>query len=131
MEAFGIAVHIRDSKLKTAEFTKQLKDSIQSSIFIAKEGIELLKENYDFELPLRSLGVRAVRLFPYAEKGQLSLFDDGRHLKRDILENTQDKINEKYGTTSVVRASSLVFKDGTTSFNEQSPTTLGHGRLSR
>lgn len=131
MEAFGIAVHIRDTKLKTAEFTRQLKDSIQSSIFIAEEGMKLLKENYDFELPLRSLGVRAVRLFPYAEKGQLSLFDDGRHLKRDILENAQDKINEKYGMASVVRASSLVFKDGETAFKEQSPTTLGCGRLSR
>lgn len=128
MEAHSIAVHIRDNQLKVKEFMTGLDMPIQSAKLLADEGIKLLKKNYGFERPLRSVGIRAINLRDYSPEFQLSFFDDRMKLiKQGIIERSVDKIRDKYGDTAVVRASLLNdFK----AFREQSPSTLGHARLS-
>lgn len=128
MEAHSIAVHIRDNKLQTREFMTGLTYPLQSAKHLADEGIKLLKKNYWFENPLRSVGIRAINLRTYSPEFQLSFFSDRtRLIKQDILEQSVDKIRGRYGDESVVRASLLNdFK----AFKEQSPSTLGHARLS-
>lgn len=128
MEAHSIAVHIRDNRLQTREFMSGLEYPLQSSKMLADEGIKLLKHNYGFEYPLRSVGIRAINLRDYSPQFQLSFFEDRMKLvKEDIIERSMDKIRDRYGDTAVVRASLLNdFK----AFREQSPSTLGHARLS-
>lgn len=128
MEAHSIAVHIRDNRLQTREFMSALSFPLQSSKILADEGIKLLKRNYGFEYPLRSVGIRAINLKDYSPQFQLSFFEDRmRIVKQDMLERSMDKIRDRYGDSAVVRASLLNdFK----AFREQSPTTLGHARLS-
>ena len=128
MEAHSIAVHIRDNRLQTHEFMSGLEYPLQCSKMLADEGIKLLKHNYGFEYPLRSVGIRAINLRDYSPQFQLSFFEDRMKLvKEDIIERSMDKIRDRYGDTAVVRASLLNdFK----AFREQSPSTLGHARLS-
>ena len=128
MEAHSIAVHIRDNRLQVKEFMSALDFPLQSSKMLSDEGIKLLKRNYDFSYPLRSVGIRAINLKDYSPQFQLSFFEDRMKIvKQDMIERSMDKIRERYGDTAVVRASLLNdFK----AFREQSPSTLGHTRLS-
>lgn len=128
MEAHSIAVHIRDSKLQVKEFMSALPFPLQSAKPLADEGICLLKKNYDFALPLRSVGIRAIKLDDYSPEYQLSLFEDRtKFIKQDVLERSVEKIRDKYGSKAVVRASLMNDFKG---FKEQSPNTLGRSRLS-
>lgn len=128
MEAHSVAVHIRDNRLQVKEFMTGVDVPIQTAKRLADEGIKLLKSNYGFEYPLRSVGVRAINLRDYSPEYQLSFFDDRtRIIKQELIERSMDGIRDKYGDSAVVRASLLNdFK----AFREQSPSTLGHPRLS-
>ncbi len=128
LQAHSIAVHIRDNRLQVKEFMTGLPEPLQSSKTLADEGIKLLRKNYGFEYPLRSVGIRAINLKDYSPKLQLSLFEDNmKIIKRDMLEQSVDRVRERFGDSSVVRASLL---NDFEAFREQSPSTLGHARLS-
>lgn len=128
LQAEGLAVHIRTDKLEVREFMMSLKMPLSAASVLAKEGIGLLKQNYDFERPLRSVGIRAIRLVDAGSCCQLSFFEDEMQIiKQDILETCVDKIRDRFGQTAIVRASLLNdFK----AFKDQAPTTLGRSRLS-
>ncbi len=128
MEAHSVAVHIRDNRLQVREFMTGANMPIQTAKALADEGIKLLKHNYSFEYPLRSVGIRAINLRDYSPQFQLSFFDDRMKLiKQEIIERSVDKIRDRYGDAAVVRASLLNdFK----AFRDQSPSTLGRTRLS-
>ena len=127
LEAHSIAVHIRDNSLQVREFMTGVDVPVQSAKILADEGIKLLKRNYWFDKPLRSVGIRAIKLKDCAENVQLSFFDDKmKIIKQDMLERSVDSLRERFGETAVVRASLMNdFK----AFREQSPATLGHPRL--
>lgn len=128
MQALGIQVHIRTDKLEVKEFMTSLSLPLSSSSYLAREGIKLLKQNYAFERPLRSVGIRAIRLQESGNSCQLSFFDDEMQIiKQDILETCVDQIRERFGQTAIVRASLL---NEFSAFRDQSPTTLGRSRLS-
>lgn len=125
MEAHGICLHIRHSDLTVKEFMAVSSDPVQSSKYLAIEGMRLLRKNWDGE-PLRSIGIRAIKLQPYAPECQLSFFDEREKIiKEDILERSVDKIRDRYGSKAVVRAALMNDFKG---FKDQSPTTLGHFR---
>ncbi len=128
MEAHSVAVHIRDNRLQVKEFMTGVDIPIQTAKRLADEGIKLLQNNYGFEYPLRSVGIRAINLRDYSPEYQLSFFDDRmKVIKQELIERSMDNIRDKYGDSAVVRASLLNdFK----AFREQSPSTLGHARLS-
>ncbi len=128
MQAHSIAVHIRDSRLAVKEFMTGLTSPLQSAKALADEGIRLLKANYGFEYSLRSVGIRAINLRDYSPRLQLSFFEDNMKLiKQDTLERSVDLLRERFGNGAVVRASLM---NDFTAFREQSPSTLGHPRLS-
>lgn len=129
LQGFALQVGIRDRNLETHSFLTTLDTSVQSADMIAKKATEVLKQNYDFDVPLRSIGVRVQKLEPYEPQFQLSLFEDRMSiLKHDTLERSVDKIREKHGGGSVVRASLM---DDFKAFREQSPSTLGRIRLKK
>ncbi len=128
MQANGLQVHIRTDNLEVKEYMTVLPTPLQSSTYLSREGIKLLKQNYGFERPLRSVGIRAIRLEDCGAACQLSFFDDEmRIIKQDMLETCVDKIRERFGDTAIVRASLL---NDFSAFRDQSPTTLGRSRLS-
>ncbi|WP_088105601.1 DNA polymerase IV [Halalkalibacter urbisdiaboli] len=77
--------------------------NISLDIFHAVEGLFLQFWN---QQPVRRLAVSITKLSPDNEL-QLSLFETDKEKKFD-LGYVMDEINNKYGTTSIVRASSLV-----------------------
>lgn len=128
LQAHSIQVHIRDHSLQTTEFMTGLNYPLQTSSKLADEGIKLLRKNFNFESPLRSVGIRAINLSDCSYECQLSFFNDSmKIIKQNDLERSVDKIREKYGDGAIVRASLL---NDFTAFKEQSPSTLGRTRLS-
>ena len=101
----GVQVHIRDNEL--ASFERQLK--LESPTCLAstlhEAAMRLLRENWDWHKPLRSIGVRATDLLPAATPVQCSIFEDSeRQEKRERLERSVDDLRRRFGHYCVGRA---------------------------
>ena len=74
------------------------------SSVIARESLSLFRRSYDWRLPLRSLGVRAIRLMPITTPRQLCFYEDDVKLRRlEALELSIDSLRRRYGYRSVMR----------------------------
>jgi DNA polymerase-4 len=119
-----IAVKIRYSDFNT--YTKQLKIPYTSADHILIPQIqELFKKLYNRRLLVRLIGIR----FSHLAGGnyQINLFDDNEEVLH--LYNAMDKIRNRYGDRSVLRAASLGAKTIgriTNPFNGEPPVVLAH-----
>jgi DNA polymerase-4 len=119
-----ISIGLRNKKLEG--FTRQRKIGTPTNISgeIMETVLQLVKENYDFTIPLRSIGIAVSMLTPDASPTQLNLFVDEKtrdaQMKLDI---TVDKIRTRFGFTSVKRCCSLLDKD-LTDFNPKDDHTI-------
>ena len=101
----GVQVHIRDNEL--ASFERQLKlESLTCLASVLHEAaMRLLRENWDWHKPLRSIGVRATDLLPASTPVQCSIFEDSeRQEKRERLERSVDDLRRRFGHYCVGRA---------------------------
>ena len=108
MYACGIQVHTRDTALKTKEFSHALDAPVNSAILIAKHGMELFDKSYNWRLPLRSVGVRAINLKGEGAAVQDDLF--GAREQEEKIEKIEDSIytlRGRFGKTSVKRGRTL------------------------
>ena len=101
----GVQVRIRDNEL--ASFERQLK--LESPTCLAsvlhEAAMRLLRENWDWHKPLRSIGVRATDLLPASTPVQCSIFEDSeRQEKRERLERSVDDLRRRFGHYCVGRA---------------------------
>ena len=101
----GVQVHIRDNEL--ASFERQLK--LESPTCLAsvlhEAAMRLLRENWDWHKPLRSIGVRATDLLSASTPVQCSIFEDSeRQEKRERLEHSVDDLRRRFGHYCVGRA---------------------------
>ena len=101
----GVQVHIRDNEL--ASFERQLK--LESPTCLAstlhEAAMRLMRENWDWHKPLRSIGVRATDLLPASTPVQCSIFEDSeRQEKRERLERSVDDLRRRFGHYCVGRA---------------------------
>lgn len=70
--------------------------------------MRLLRENYAWQRPLRSIGVRGAELFPASGPEQLSFFGDEARRERCLrLEKTMDEVRRRYGYAALSRAAAL------------------------
>ncbi len=102
--AFTIAIGVRDVELKG--FTRQIKmdEATQLSDTIAEAALDLFAKHVDFELPLRSIGIKASDLIVERNLEQINLFEDPfLKQKKMNLEVTIEKIRERYGFQAVQR----------------------------
>jgi DNA polymerase-4 len=119
-----IAVKIRYSDFNT--YTKQLKIPYTSADHILIPQIqELFKKLYSRRLLVRLIGIR----FSHLAGGnyQINLFDDNEEVLH--LYNAMDKIRNRYGDRSVLRAASLGAKTigrMVNPFNGEPPVVLAH-----
>lgn len=106
--AGGVQVHIRDSNLTTREPTRALKTPTDSALLIAEQAMDIFSENYYWEIPLRSIGVRAVNLKKDQGAEQTDIFSNARlNEKREIIEDSIHSIREKYGRDSLKRGTTV------------------------
>ena len=124
MKAYVISIGLRDNKL--AWFTRQRK--IFEATNIADEilavAMSLLKENYNFKMPLRSVSISASKLINDSQVVQLSLLnDEEKRQNNKQLDLTIDKIRDKFGFEKVKRLSMLLDND-LTNFNPKADHTI-------
>lgn len=93
-----VVLSIRDSNLITFERQTKLARPSCISIELRNAAFKLLRENYDWNRPIRSLGIRTSTLSPINAPMQLSLFsDEMARDKRLTIETTIDAIRKKHG----------------------------------
>lgn len=104
--ATGVQVHIRTASLVVKEFSRTYPDSTNGAYTLAARGIELLKENYSFSEPLRSVGIRAIGLKGYETALQQDIFGDFKKKEtEEKIENSIYELRKKFGNSSISRAS--------------------------
>ena len=104
MYAGGIQVHTRTTDLSVREFSRALENPTDISIKIAEAGMKLFKENYYWELPLRSVGIRAINLKDECVAVQQDLFGDVENERRqEKIEDSIHSIRQKYGDDVIKR----------------------------
>jgi DNA polymerase-4 len=116
MREIGVMAKTVQISLRTADlvwFERQA--ALEKPSMIAAEltetAMKLLRRNYDWRRPLRSVGIRGTNLVPYAEAAQVSLFpDEERRRRAEHLEYAVDSIRRRFGYGSLGRL--LLQSDG-------------------
>lgn len=105
-----VEISVRDNELMS--FTRQHKINNATNITeeIAKEGYRIFKENYKWNKPIRSLGIRGSDLVNVNYCEQLDFFTDADFRERlQIVDNAVDDIRRRFGYFAVQRG--LMYQD--------------------
>lgn len=96
-----VTVYLRDTTLTT--ITRQCKiHSTHISSEILSAALKLIKNNYNFEKPLRSIGISLSDFKPDYEPEQLSILRDEKSRKRqDSLDQSVDILKKRFGSFCV------------------------------
>ncbi len=106
--AGGVQVHMRDANLTTREPCRALRTPTDIAPIIAEVAMDIFKENYFWEIPLRSIGVRAINLKKDSGAEQTDMFSDAEiSAKKEKIEDSIHSIREKYGKNSLKRARTI------------------------
>lgn len=107
----SVQLLIKDAKLQSISRQKQLSYPTHLARDIADAALSLLRENWTFPHPIRMLTVTALHLTDGSDfVQQLSLLEKpppAPDAKREKLEQSMDRIREKYGKTAVGSASTV------------------------
>ena len=106
--ATGVQVHTRDTTLKVKEYSHSLDMPVSSALLIAKYGMELFDKSYNWNLPLRSVGVRAINLTGENAAVQQDLFGEtGKNEKIESIENSLFSVRRRFGKGSIKRGRTI------------------------
>lgn len=105
--ATGVVVEIKDNALHTTSYQCRLTVPAQDSLMLAKTAFAMLCRRYPWHLPVRALSVRAIALLPAASPTQLDLFSGSATKRRDAVEDSCDRIRDRYGKQAINPASLL------------------------
>ena len=106
-----VEISVRDNGLYS--FTRQHKIQTPTDISeeIAAAAMQLFRENYHWQKPIRSVGVRACDLVNAAYPFQLNLFtDEERRTKQKKVDEMADYLRKRFGFYSLQRG--LMYMDG-------------------
>ncbi len=102
--AGGIQVHTRTVGLAVKETSQAGSLPINSSLVLARHGIELFDKCYRFDTPLRSVGLRAISLKTGCVAAQQDMFGAFENEDREEkFENSIQSVRRRFGNGSVVR----------------------------
>ncbi len=103
-----VAIYLRDNQLNC--FSRQMPVETTNLANEILEGArKLYHDNYFWQKPLRSVGLRAGKLVDSQYETQLSLFVDENEREKQLkLEETIDEIRSRYGYDSVKKTSMLL-----------------------
>ncbi|MCQ2441104.1 MAG: DNA polymerase IV [Clostridia bacterium] len=102
--ACGIQLHTRNTALKVKETAHTFSVPVNSAMMLAKKAMELFKSVYKWDIPLRSVGFRAINLKDGSCAIQQDIFGDTEVAKKqEDIENSIQTVREKFGFESVKR----------------------------
>ncbi len=108
-KAEAVAVSVKNSDLRVAEYRVTLDTPTQSAYEIATNLYEIFKKRYGWEKNIRALTVRAVRLATDEDDEQLSLFDtEDKTQKWEKIENTAFELENRFGEGKVTFGSLMI-----------------------
>lgn len=105
-----VSVQLRTNNFQDISHQGKLITSTSSTKEIYVKAKELLEVLYHNPMKIRLIGVRVDNLISKDDL-QLSLFSDSTIKKQEKLDNTLDKIKEKYGYNSIKRAGDMRVND--------------------
>ena len=124
LKCTGVQVYLRDNELHSLTRQKKLTKPTYLSTDILHAGMELLVQNYSWQKPLRSIGIRAIDLVTENSFMELSLFDDNDKLiQQENLAHTIDALRSRFGHDIVLKASCLL-DTKLTGFNPKEDHTI-------
>ena len=100
--ASTVNIQIRTNKFEDSSHQGKLMNPTSNTIEIYEKAKELLKELYKQGVYVRLLGVRVDNLIKIEDK-QFSFFEDAKEKKHEKIDETLDKVKEKYGYNSITR----------------------------
>ncbi len=101
-----VSVQLRTKDFVDFSHQKKLDTPVSNTKEIFSEAQKLMKDMFKQGMAIRLVGLRTDNLVSNNEL-QLSLFDNADNKKQDKLDNTIDKIKEKYGYDFITRANNL------------------------
>ena len=100
-----VQISLRANDLKWCERQMTLSKPSMISSELVSTAMALLKKHYQWEKPLRSIGIRGANLVPIGSCRQLSFFEDEAERERmERLEYAIDDIRRRFGHYSINRA---------------------------
>ena len=96
--AGGVVVSVKTNDLAYREYQIALSVPLRSAQSFAQAGFELFRARFDWRLPVRAVGIRAIYLHSDALARQDSFFCDSRRLEREErLSEVSDTLRERFG----------------------------------
>ncbi len=106
--AGGVQIHTRDATLKVKETAHTLDNPAAAAIVIAKKGMEVFDNSYDWKFPLHSVGLRAINLKDEACAVQEDSYGESSWEKREeYIENSIKSVRARFGSDSVKRGTTV------------------------
>ena len=97
-----VQIQLRDNQLHSFERQLTLPKATCLARELSAAAMQLLRDNYNWYHPLRSIGVRATQLVTENEQVQLSFFEDeSKRIRWGTIEHTMDDIRRRYGHHSI------------------------------
>ncbi len=123
LTAGTVTVSLRDNTLMT--ITRQCKiDSTNISGEILCAALKLIKSNYSFEKPLRSIGISLSDFKPCVEAQQLSLLrNEKERTRQSALDSSVDILKKRFGSYCV-RPAILLADRGLSGFSPKEEHTV-------
>jgi DNA polymerase-4 len=108
----GIQVTIRDPYFKTITRQKKLNTSTNISSDIMSISINIIKEVWDLDKPIRMITITAINLESSNNYEQLNIFEsDNKRERNEKIERTIDNIRKKYGYKSITKGTNINIED--------------------
>ncbi len=119
-----VEIHFRDNGLMSFTRQRPLKHPSDITAEIAEAGVGIVRDNYDFRKPLRSIGIRGCDLIEGSYWDQGDIFQDPKEReKRMQMDRAVDNIRERFGYYSIQRG--LMLNDrGLSSINAREDHTV-------
>ena len=106
MIANVVNVQIKDSNFRVFSHQRKLDSATSSTKIIYEQAKKLMEELYLKVTRVRLIGVRVDELLNERDK-QISLFDNKQNEKQEKLDETLDKLKEKYGVNFIKRGGEI------------------------
>ena len=103
LKASGVKVDIKDTSLKVISRQKQLDSPTDNTNEIFRAALEIIRDSWNMDRPIRLLSVTGINLSDGDEDVQLSFFggESEPDAKAGKLDETMDLIREKFGKKSI------------------------------
>ena len=98
-----VTLWVRDTELNSATHQMKLRRPTDLSAALIEASLQLLRESWDGQRPLRSLGVQGCDLLEKEKCDQLSIFQEQKARRQAILEQTVDQVHARFGADALYR----------------------------